>query len=264
MFTIVNQIKIYYEDRGKGMPVVLLHGYPLDHTIWNRVASRLESKARIIAPDLRGHGLSEAPQGVYTMHQMASDVAALLDNLQIQQAVLVGHSMGGYISLAFAQAFPDRLLGLGMVSSQAAADNPERKAARYETARTVEAEGVGVVAESMPARLTSQPELIESLRRLILKMKPEGVIGDLQGIAERAEMSAWISRLCVPVAVIAGGADALVPLASAQDMAERFPNCQLTVIPQAGHMPMLEAPEEVANALESLIATVNKAGRNDL
>ncbi len=258
MFTAVNQIKIYYEERGKGLPVVLLHGYPLDHTIWNRVVLRLASKARVITPDLRGHGLSEAPKGVYTMRQMASDVAAMLDNLQIQQAVLVGHSMGGYISLAFAQAFPDRLLGLGMVSSQAAADSPESKAARYETARKVEAEGVGVVAESMPARLTSQPELIESLRCLILKMKPEGAIGDLQGIAERAEMSAWISRLCVPVAVIAGGADALIPLARAQEMAERFPNCQFTMIPQAGHMPMLEAPEEVADALAALVIEVNK------
>jgi pimeloyl-ACP methyl ester carboxylesterase len=171
--------------------------------------------------------------------------------------VLVGHSMGGYISLAFGRAFPDRLLGLGMVASQAAADAPENKAARYETARKVEADGVGVVAESMPARLTSQPELIENLRRLILKMKPDGVIGDLQGIAERVEMSAWISKVCVPVAVVAGGADALIPLARAQEMAERFPNCKLTVIPQAGHMPMLEAPLETAGALSDLIATVN-------
>ena len=258
MFAVVNHIKMYYEDHGKGLPLVLLHGYPLDHTIWDTVVSRLQSQARVITPDLRGHGRSDAPQGPYTMHLMASDVAALLNQLEIQQVVLVGHSMGGYISLAFAQAYPDRLLGLGMVASQAAADTPERKAARYETARAVEKDGVGVVAGSMPSRLTSQPALVARLHELILKMKPTGVIGDLHGIAERAELSEWISKMCLPAAVIAGDADALVPLARAQEMAAAMPNAVLTVIKGAGHMPMLEAPEEVAAALAGLVQSVSK------
>ncbi len=258
MFAEVNHIGLYYEEHGKGLPLVLLHGYPLDHTIWDGVVSRLQSQARVITPDLRGHGLSDAPQGPYTMRLMASDVAALLDRLEIQQVVLAGHSMGGYISLAFAQAYPDRLLGLGMISSQAAADTPESKAARYKTARAVEKDGVGVVAESMPSRLTSQPAYIARLHELILKMKPAGVIGDLQGIAERAELSEWISQMCLPTAVIAGDADALVPLARAREMAAKMPNAVLTVIQGAGHMPMLEAPVEVAAALAGLVQTVVK------
>jgi len=264
MFTTVNQIKMFYQDSGKGLPVVLLHGYPLNHTIWAEVTSHLESKARVISPDLRGHGLTDAPPGVYTMRQMAADVAALLDGLEIQQAVLVGHSMGGYISLAFAQAYPDRLLGLGMVSSQAAADPPERREGRYQTAAQVEKEGVGVVANSMPDKLTNRAALAEYLRQLILTMKPAGVVGALKGMAKRPEMGEWISTLSVPVMVIAGGQDGLVPLDRAREMAQRFPHGHLTICLQSGHMPMMEAPQEVAAALEQLVNDVENGGFGEL
>jgi 3-oxoadipate enol-lactonase len=263
MFVTVNQIKMFYEDQGRGLPVVLLHGYPLDHTIWGEVVKRLSSQARLITPDLRGHGQTEAPPEVYTMRRMADDVAALMDQLEIQQAVLVGHSMGGYASLAFSLAYPDRLLGLGMVASQAAADNPERRVARYETALAVESDGVGSVAESMPGKLTNQPELAHRLHEMILATKPAGVAGTLRGIAERQDMRAWISSVGIPVAVIAGTEDVLISLERAKERARCFPKAQLTVVHKAGHMPMMEAPDEVTAALVELISDVRKSTCDD-
>jgi 3-oxoadipate enol-lactonase len=252
----INQITMYYEEQGSGLPVIFLHGYPLDHTIWSPVTDRLAGMVRLITPDLRGHGQTDAPAGTYTMRQMADDVAALMDHLKLQQAVLVGHSMGGYASLAFSQVYPDRLLGLALVASQAAADTLERREGRYITALEVEEHGMTGVVDSMSARLTSRPDLVDRLRQIILQTSPQGVAGTLRGIAERQDMTAWITSIDLPAVVIAGGEDALVPLERAQEMALRFPNARLTIIPGAGHMPMMEAPDDVSRALAELFEEI--------
>jgi pimeloyl-ACP methyl ester carboxylesterase len=124
-------VELYYEEFGQGVPVILLHGFPLNHTIWMPVVERLQSHVRVITPDLRGHGKSPATDGDYSMRLMAEDIHALMNRLDIPKAVLVGHSMAGYASLAFARAYPGRLAGLAMVASQAEADTPEKRQARY-------------------------------------------------------------------------------------------------------------------------------------
>ena len=142
-FALVNHIRIAYERRGSGVPLVLLHGFPLDHSIWELILPWIDNKADLILPDLRGFGKSDGPDGTYTMEVLASDVFGILDYLKIAKAVIAGHSMGGYIALAFARLYPDRLLGLGLISTQATADTQERKSGRYETAESVEERGVG-------------------------------------------------------------------------------------------------------------------------
>ena len=114
----VNGINIAYERRGRGEPLVLIHGYPLDGTTWNEIASLLENDFDLIIPDLRGMGQSDAVDKTYTVADLASDVAGLLDHLKVQKAFIAGHSMGGYVALAFARAYPNRVRGLGMISSQ--------------------------------------------------------------------------------------------------------------------------------------------------
>lgn len=126
----VNGINIAYERRGRGEPLVLIHGYPLDHTTWNEIASLLENDFDLTIPDLRGMGQSDAVDKIYIIADLASDVAELLDHLKVQKAFIAGHSMGGYVALAFARAHPNRVRGLGMISSQVLADSPERKQGR--------------------------------------------------------------------------------------------------------------------------------------
>jgi pimeloyl-ACP methyl ester carboxylesterase len=108
----------------------------------------------------------------------------------------------------------------------------------------------------MPARLTSHPDLVDRLRQIILQTSPQGVAGTLRGIAERQDMTAWITSVDLPAVVIAGGEDALIPLERAQEMALRFPNARLTIIPGAGHMPMMEAPDDVSRALAELFEEI--------
>src|SRR5512133_3839444 len=150
----INPVDLYYEEHGQGTPVIFLHGFPFDHTIWKPIVPLLKNEARLILPDLRGFGKSPVPDGVYTMRLQAEDIKQLMDKLAIEQAVLVGHSMGGYVALSFAQAYPSRLLGLGLVATQASADNPERRQSRYKAAEAVAHKGAKVVASNMVSTLT--------------------------------------------------------------------------------------------------------------
>ncbi len=252
----INGIHIYFEDQGQGTPVVLIHGFPLDHTIWDAVTSILKEHARVLTPDLRGWGRSDAPQGVYSMSLMASDVRALLDHLGIERAILVGHSMGGYVSLAFARAYPGRISALGLVASHAAPDTEERKAGRYAEAAEVLQKGVQVVANSMAPRLTRDAALAGSVRALILTASAVGVAGSLKGMAERDDSRPSLPGLPFPAIVIAGGADGLIPIERSREMLDLLPNATYVEAPGAGHLPMMEQPGLVAGAVLQLVAKV--------
>jgi pimeloyl-ACP methyl ester carboxylesterase len=255
---MINDINIAYERREVGTPLVLIHGFPLDHTTWDGMISHLEGQADVILPDLRGLGQSDitrpgAPQGAYTVADMAADIAGLLDALQIEKAVIVGHSMGGYVALAFARAYPQRLAGLGLVSTQVLADNDERKAGRYATAEQVAAQGVGVVADGMAPKLSANPDLVPAIRELILRQPAAGVIGALKAMAERPDSTELLAALKVPVAIVVGQADALIPADRSREMKAILPQAVLIELPGVGHSPMLEAPLETAQALKKVL-----------
>ena len=253
----VNSINLFYEEYGQGVPIILLHGFPLNHLIWNDVVPYLIGQARVITPDLRGHGQSDAPEGVYTMAMLAEDITGLMDALGLARAIVVGHSMGGYAALALALKAPSRVAGIGLVATQAAADTPERKAGRYASVEDVRQWGLRNLAESMSANLTSRGDLQPLVRQMILSTRPEGVIGSLKGMAERPDVTGQLGRIHGPAVVVAGDADKLVPLEKSQTMARGLPDSRLVVISSAGHLPMMEAPREVADALGGLI---NPAG----
>jgi 3-oxoadipate enol-lactonase len=249
----LNSISFYYEDLGAGIPMVFLHGFPLGHTIWNGVTPLLVNHFRLILPDLRGHGLSDCPEGHYRMPLIADDIAGLMDYLGMDKAILVGHSMGGYASLAFALKYPERLIGIGLIATQAGADSPEQKVGRYSTIEAVNRDGITNLADTMSQRLTSRPDLIPIIRAMILATCPVGVIGSLQGLAERLDVSGELSKIQAPAVVVAGDADKIIPLERSQEMARMLPLGSLVIIPGAGHMPMMEAPQAVAEALIGLI-----------
>jgi len=251
--TKANGISIAYERCGKGTtPLVLLHGYPLDHTIWEQVVPLLENDFDLILPDLRGFGESDAPAIPYGMADLAADIAALLGGLNIWKAVIAGHSMGGYVALAFARAYPQRTLGMGLVASQVLADTPEKKAGRYQEASDILAHGVREVAEGMSSKLTADSVLQARLRTLILRQRPEGLAGALQAMADRPDSSALLPGSDFPVVLIHGLADGLIPVERARSVKAAVPDARLTEITAIGHMPMMEAPDMTAQALRYL------------
>lgn len=248
----VNDIRLAYERRGKGTPLVLLHGYPLDHHLWDEIVPLLEDTFDLIIPDLRGFGESSTIDTFYAMEDFAADIGSLLDKLGIEKAALAGHSMGGYVALAFVRLFPERVRGLGLVSSQVLADAPERKEARYKSAVEVAEHGIGSVVEAMAPKFTSEEKLQAFARAAMEKQQPAAYIGALKAMASRADSTYLLSSFLFPVVLIHGDADQLIPIERAREVKEALPKAHLVEIPGAGHMPMMEDREKTAEALKHL------------
>lgn len=244
--------RIHYLTRGQGTPLMLVHGFPLNHTIWNETAALLEDQAQVILPDLPGHGQSPVVEPV-TMDSMADGLAAILDALGIEKVVLAGQSMGGYVCLAFARRHPQRLAGLGLVCTQAAADSPEKRQARLAQAEQTLAEGNQRVAESMSTLLTNRPEMAAGLKHLMSSTPAAGMAAAMRAMAERAEMGDFLPQISVPALVMAGLADVIIPVERAREMAASLPDARLVELEGVGHSPMMEAPQATAEALLGLL-----------
>ncbi len=244
-------IALNYHRIGSGKPLVLIHGFPLDHSIWSQIIPCLQDDFDLIIPDLRGFGKSASVESAYTMTDMADDLAALLDSLGVEKAALAGHSMGGYIALAFAAKYPQRVGGLALVGSQTFADSPEKKEGRYKTARQVEESGVGIVA-GMAEKFSTNRGTQYAIRGVILRQKKSGVTGALKAMAEREDAAPHLADFEFPLVLIHGDADELIPVERAREIKKSFSRAQLVELAGIGHAPMLDAPEQTAEALKSL------------
>ena len=251
-------INLFYEEFGKGLPVTLLHGYPLDHTIWLELVPALEKEARLILPDLRGHGQSPEPQGPYSMLAMAEDVVDLWDALGIEKSLIGGHSMGGYVAMALARYFPERLAGLALVASQTDADAPEKRQARLASIEDVRKNGVRGAVLGMPAKLSYNNTVREWCREIVLDASPVGVMGTLAAMADRPDSLDVFVNLEIPTLIIAGVDDQIVPVEALRAVAQKMKDPRLVEISGAGHMPMLEKPDEVASALTAFIRFIKE------
>jgi 3-oxoadipate enol-lactonase len=245
----VNGIRIAYTLGDAGKPLVLLHGYPLDRSIWNQLAPLLEDGFRVLMPDLKGFGESDVADTGKSIASYASDVAGVMKHVGMRNAYIVGHSMGGYVALAFAREYPESTTGIGLVSSQAAPDTPERRAGRYASAKRVLEEGVGPVAASMSEQLTSVPKLQQSLRDLISRQRAAGLAFALEAMADRPDSADFITSLGKPIVLVHGDADALIPVDRAREIKQAIPAAKYLELSACGHMPMLENPAAVAQAL---------------
>jgi 3-oxoadipate enol-lactonase len=246
-------VNLHFVEAGEGPAVMLLHGYPLDHSIWNPIVPLLTRDARLIMPDLRGHGKSPSPEGVYSMKEMAGDLLRLMGALKVDKVILVGHSMGGYVAESLLHQYPHKVSGLALVASRAKADSKEKIVERLRTAEQVLKSGVDAVTDSMLAKLTSKPSLQLELKKIMMEASPMGVAGSLRGIAEREDATAWLPKVIIPSLVVAGEIDQIVPLEESRSLAELIPDCELVIAKDCGHMPMMESPGLTAGALFKLI-----------
>lgn len=249
----VNGIQLSYDRTGGGKPpLMLIHGYPLDHSIWDDIAPLLKNDFDLILPDVRGFGGSSTIESAYTMTDIARDFASLLDSLGIEKAALAGHSMGGYVALAFARAFPERIGGLALVASQSANDTPERKEGRYKTAADVAGRGVQLVVDAMTDKLSPDQRVRDYVRSLIGRQGVAGISGALKAMAEREDLTSFIASFRHPLILIHGDADELVPIGRAREIKALVSTAHFIELAGVGHMPMMETPGQVAEALKLL------------
>ena len=258
----INDINLAHTDVGAGPPIVLIHGYPFNRSLWTEQTEALNSKYRVVAPDLRGFGESDSSEGTATMARMAEDVAALMDALAIERAVIGGLSMGGYVALAFARMFPARVKALVLADTRAQADSEEGKQTRHQQAEKALSEGMAGIADAMlpklltPDTVSKRPELVKRVRDMMLKTKPEGAAAALLGMAERDDQTEFISSIRVPALILVGREDAITPVADSEKMQSRIEGSRLVVIENAGHVSNLEQTEQFNDALLGFLSTV--------
>jgi len=258
MRTKLRDIQIAYTDQGSGMSLVFVHGFPLNRHAWAKQLGAFRTAFHVTAPDLRGFGESVGTPGAVAMSCFAEDLFALLDHLKTGPVILVGHSMGGYIALAFAKAFPQMLRGLVLVGTKAGPDSPESALARRATAETVRLKGVSVVVDSMAVKMLSpsnaDSNLVTAVKGLMASSKPEGVISALLGMAERPDAGAWLGKIKVPTLVITGADDAIMPTHESEALAKAIENSTLKLIPNAGHLVAFEQADAFNGILGDWLA----------
>jgi 3-oxoadipate enol-lactonase len=259
---MVHGVNLAVEVHGEGPALLFIHGYPLDRTIWGDQISALEGFRRI-APDLRGMGQSDAPDLGYSMAIYAADLAALLDALGVDEAILCGHSMGGYIAFEFLRTWRARVRGLILVDTRADADSPESRRARDGAAATARERGAGAIADSMlpkmlaPATLTDRPDVAKQVRGLMAATPVAGMVGALAAMRDRAGSESLLPLLGqIPTLVVVGQADGLTPPDQARAMAELIPGSRLAIIPGAGHLPSVEQPGATTEILREFLGSI--------
>ena len=261
----IHGIELAYADRGAGLPVVLLHGFPLDHTMWAAQLDALAGACRVIALDLCGFGQSGVRDGTATMEQMADDAAGLLDALGIGSAAICGLSMGGYVALAFWRRHAARTAAFVLCDTRAAADAPAIAAARRETAEQVLREGPAALAAAMTPRLFSpqtaaaRPEVVAAVQAMMLRSDRRGVAAAARGMAERPDSTPLLPQIGCPTLLLVGADDAISPPAEMRGMAAAIGGSELVEIPAAGHMSPMENPAAVNAALAAFLARVATA-----
>jgi pimeloyl-ACP methyl ester carboxylesterase len=252
----LNGIRLRYEEAGAGPALLLLHAFPLSGAMWRQQVGALQGQHRLIAPDLRGFGGSDAPPDTYTMDEYADDMAALLDRLGLAQAAVCGISMGGYIAMAFLRRHAARASALVLADTKAAADSGEARAGRESNARLAETQGAAALAEKLIPGLVSSAapqSLRNELRAMIAANPPTGIAGALRGMALRPDATPYLGAIDVPTLVIVGVEDGLTPPAEAAALQARIPGSQLLEIPAAGHLSSMEAPAAFSTALQMFL-----------
>lgn len=254
----IGDTRLFVQVQGQGEPLLLVHGFPLDHSMWQGQIAEFAKDHQVIAPDLRGFGQSDPSSVPLTMQQHADDLAQLLSVLNITKPVtLCGLSMGGYIAWQFCVRHLPQVARLIAADTKAAADSPDAAAGRYKTAKSVLAEGSSIVAKGMlpklfPAKtIEEKAGFVDSTNQVMCGTRPETVAAALIGMADRPDMSARLHEIGVPALVVCGELDAICPPQEMKKVAEGLPQATYHEIAGAGHMAPLEKPAEFNAAVRS-------------
>ena len=252
---------LFVEQAGSGQPLLLIHGFPFNHEMWQPQIEILSRHSKVIAPDLRGHGQSPPTPGPYSMDMLADDCAAVLEKLGVIQPVAVcGLSMGGYVSFAFFRRFPQLVAGLILVATRSGADAEEAKKNRDKAAEKVKTEGSQPVIEGMlpiamsPKTYQEQVDLVRQVEGIMQKTTPEGMISALMGMKSRPDSTPILDKISVPTLILHGADDQIIPTSEAEAMHAAIQGSQFIIVPDAGHLPNLEQPQIFNQAVDGFLA----------
>jgi len=260
---LVQGVSLATIDQGSGPPLLLVHAFPLDHSMWDAQIKSLSPRYRVIAPDLRGFGRSQVTEGTVTMEQFADDLAGLLDALEVDEPVVYcGLSMGGYVGWQFYRKYRSRVRAMILCDTRAVADTPEARAARDDLIDRVLREGPEPVAQTMIPKLlaastiATHPALAIGLHRVVLANSPQGIAAAARGIGQRPDSTEMLPRIDCPCLVIVGKFDAISTLEEMKSIAAKIPNAKLVTIAGAGHLTPVEQPVHTTTAIESFLASL--------
>lgn len=263
MFETVQGRKIWYRDSGEGDPVVLIHGYLESSEVWDGFADRLSQEFRIIAPDLPGHGKSDVYSETHTMEMMAGIVRELLDRLGIKKAFVTGHSMGGYVTLAMLDLYPEYLSGYCLFHSHPLADTPETVEKRKnDIAVVMSGKKDRLVHDSIEkmfasANLDKFKSEVKRSKAIASVIPGNGIIAVLNGMMKRASRLKVMEEGKLPCLWILGSSDNFIPYDDIQKKVQLPGNAQIATLKKAGHMGFVEEEEHSAETLASFIKSIN-------
>lgn len=257
-------MSLAFDRRGGGIPLVLLHGFPFNRTMWSDQVGPLSRVSDLILPDLPGHGESPLGDLPLSMDGMADAVVALLDDLGIgEPAVVGGLSMGGYVAQAIASRHPDRVLALILADTKSAPDTPEAAAQREVLARKVEEAGDPAPARDgmlpkllAPASAKERPDLVERVSAMISGTAPASIAATLRALAIRPDRGPELSSWDWPALVVVGDQDAIAIPEEMRGIADRLPRATFSVIPEAGHLPPMEQPAAFNSAVQEFLRRI--------
>ncbi len=262
MQALINGISLAFDDCGSGLPLLLIHGFPLSRTIWQPQIAALQGEFRTIAPDLRGFGESDAPDGPYSMDLFGDDMIGLLDHLGIDRTVVCGMSMGGYVAMNLLDRYPERVRAACFMVTRSAADDEAGRERRLNLAREVLEKGPQIVADAFGRILFSSgtgngdTELVAEVCRIMARTPARGLAGGLLAMRERPDYTGRLAAFAVPSLVIGAEKDMAIPPEESRRLAEGLPDARLVIIPDAGHMAGMENPTAVNRELLTFLRSL--------
>jgi 3-oxoadipate enol-lactonase len=245
----INGAELFVEEKGHGAPIILLHGFPLDHGMWQSQVDALSGNYRVITPDLRGMGQSDVPVSNISIAQYADDIITLMDKMGIEKAALGGFSMGGYVAFALLRKAPKRFTGLILANTRPEADGQEARKNRLNMAVSLYEKGSVVARDAMLPKLITEPskqehpKLVDTLSMVMESMPAEGLVHACLAMAFREDSVDLLSSISVPTLVIAGEQDPIAPPDVMKKMADQIAGASYHVIPAASHLTPMEKPE---------------------
>ncbi|HET7218018.1 MAG TPA: alpha/beta hydrolase [Vicinamibacterales bacterium] len=259
--TAVNGRIVRFLETGLGRPVILLHAFPVTADIWRPVMSRTPKGWRFIAPDFRGFGGSSIDDGEVGMDDYANDILKLMDSLLIDDAVIGGLSMGGYVAFAMFRQAPSRIAGLILVDTRSTADSEDGVRARRALLESAREKGLSAVADQMLPKLLGETshrdraDLVSEVKRQIHANPLAGVEAAIYALMRRPDSTPDLPLISCPALVIVGAEDTVTPASDAEALARGIRNAELAVIAKAGHLSALEAPEDFSTTITRWLAS---------
>ena len=256
----VNGTTLFYQESGRGLPLVLLHAFPFDHRIWQGQVHDLAGVCRVITPDLRGFGQSPGG-GAFTIPSLAEDLYVLLSQIRALPCVLGGISMGGYVALAYERHYASTLRGLILVDTRAANDSPEARSARDAMIELAKTAGSFAVAEQMLSKVLApgtgerRPQLVAELKSIMEACPAETIQYALAAMRDRPDYRPTLHRVAAPTLIIVGDCDPSTPPAVAQEMHQSIGGSTISIIKDAGHISPMEQPQQVSRAIRDFLVS---------